>query len=345
MRADPADPACGVIVAADTIRPMSHVVAVLALPRLSPFELSVVVEVFGMPRPELGPAWDYEVRVCTEDAAPLAALGQIAISTPYRLDALERADTVVLPTSVDVERDPSPAVLAAIRRAAARRARLVSICSGAFVLAATGLLDGRRATTHWRYADLLARRFPRVEVDADVLYVDEGQVLTGAGTAAAIDLCLHLVRRDHGASAANSVARRMVVAPHRPGGQAQYAERPVPPARADDPVEQAIAFALERLAEPISVPDMARAAHLAPRSLTRRFTAAVGMPPAHWLLEQRILAALPLLEDTDLPIEAVGRHVGFPTPAAFRRHFGRFRGISPSAHRRTFAATGAAQAA
>ena len=316
---------------------MAHMVAVLAVPGMAPFEMSVALEVFGLARPELGDAWDYEVRVCTEADTELPGVGGIRLSTQYRLDSIEQADTVILPAAEDVARDPSPHVVAAIRGAAANGARIVSICSGAFVLAATGLLDGRRATTHWRYAELLAARFPQIRVDADVIYTDEGQVLTGAGTAAAIDLCLHLVRRDLGAEAANSVARRMVVAPHRAGGQAQFIERPVAQTLGEDPIERVMQHLLDRLGQSVSVAEMARVAHLAPRSLTRRFTARTGTSPARWLLEQRLLAALPLLERTDLPVELVGQTVGFATPAAFRRHFRRARGISPSAHRRAFA--------
>ncbi len=314
-----------------------HPVAVLAVPGVSPFELSAVVEVFAMPRPELGSSWSYYVRVCAERPGPVDMLGGFAVETAHGLDVLAASDTVVLPASADVHGDPSRELVDAIRSAAARGARVVSICSGAFVLAATGLLDGRRATTHWRYAGLLAQRFPAVRVDAGVLYVDEGPILTGAGTAAAIDLCLHLVRREHGGAAANSVARRMVVSPHRPGGQAQFTEAPVAPSPHDDPVARAMAHALERLAEPLSVAELARVAHLAPRTLTRRFTAATGLPPARWVLEQRIMASLALLEDSDLPVEEVGHRVGFATPAAFRRHFSRSRGLPPSAHRRAFA--------
>ena len=203
------------------------------------------------------------------------------------------------------------------------------------MLAAAGLLDGREAATHWRYADLLAARFPRVRVRADVLYLDGGDVLTSAGTAAGIDLCLHLIRSDHGAAVANAVARRMVVAPQRGGGQAQFVEAPVAARVDDDPVGRAMGWALERLAEPIAVADLARAAYMSTRNFTRRFAAATGTSP-RWLLEQRLLASLPLLEGSDLPVEEVGRRVGFASPAAFRRHFARARGIPPSAHRRAF---------
>jgi AraC family transcriptional activator FtrA len=214
----------------------------------------------------------------------------------------------------------------------------VSFCSGAFVLAATGLLAGRRATTHWRYADLLARRFPDVDVDPRVLYIDEGDVLTSAGTAAGIDLCLHLIRRDHGAGVANAVARRMVVSPHRAGGQAQFVEAPIPVSATagDDVVTRATDWATAHLGDPIDVADMARAAHCSPRTLARHFAAGTGTSPLQWLLRQRVLAAARLLETTTLPVEEVGGQVGIPDAAAFRRHFRRVLGVPPSAHRRQF---------
>lgn len=212
----------------------------------------------------------------------------------------------------------------------------MSICSGAFVLAATGLLDGRRAATHWRYADLLAARFSAIEVDRRSLYVDSGDVLTSAGTAAGIDLCLHLVRRDHGAAVANQVARRMVVSPHRTGDQAQFVEMPVAPRTQDDPIARVQQWALTHLGDRIGVPDMARAAHLSPRTLTRRFRAATGSSPARWLLEHRIAAGTALLEGNDVPVEQVGALVGIPSPAGFRRHFAQLMGVPPSAYRRAF---------
>ena len=207
---------------------MSHRVTVLAYEGLAPFELGVAAEVFALPRPELETESWYSFSVFAERPGVLPALGGFGLAVEHGLEELRRADTIVLPGSPDVHGDPSPRLVAALRAAHARGARLVSICSGAFVLAATGLLDGQRAATHWRYAELLARRYPRVEVVADELYVDGGRVLTSAGTAAGIDLCLHLVRSDHGAAIANQVARRMVMAPQRDGGQAQFIELPVP---------------------------------------------------------------------------------------------------------------------
>lgn len=317
-------------------RPESHRVAVLVFDDLAPFELGVVSEVFALPRPELEVPWWYALEVCTDAPGELKALGGIHIRVDNGLDTLARADTVVIPASGDVHGDPAPAVVAALGEASARGARMVSICSGAFVLAATGILDGRRVATHWRYAELLARRFPRVEVDADVLFVDDGQVITSAGTAAGIDLCLHIVRRDHGAEVASRVARRMVVAPHREGGQAQFVERPVAPLHLEDPIGRAAEWALVRLDRPISVADLAARSYVSSRTFTRRFTASMGVSPGRWLLDQRIQASLPLLEAGDEPVEQVGARVGIRTPAAFRRHFARRLGVSPSAYRRTF---------
>jgi AraC family transcriptional activator FtrA len=316
---------------------MSHRVTVLAHEGLAPFELGVAAEVFALPRPELEIEDWYSFSVCAERPGVLPALGGFGLAVEAGLEELGRADTIVLPGSPDVQGDPSPEVVRALVSAHRRGARLVSICSGAFVLAATGLLDGRRAATHWRYAPLLARRFPRVTVVADVLYVDGDDVLTSAGTAAGIDLCLHLVRKDHGAAIANRVARRMVVAAHRDGGQAQFVDLPVPAPSADDPVSGAIEWALERLPQRIGVEDLARRAHLSPRQFGRRFRAATGASPGAWLLRRRLDASLPLLESSDEPVEHVAARVGFPTPAAFRRHFARAYGVPPSTWRRNFA--------
>lgn len=319
-----------------------HRVVVLAFEGMAPFELGVATEVFALPRPELDVPWWYDFAVCAERPGSLPALGGVELVVRHGLRTLAGADTVIVPGVADVHGEPAEPVLRALRRAHARGARMVSICSGAFALAAAGLLDGRTVTTHWRYADLLARRYPALTVDGGALYRDEGDVVTSAGTAAGIDVCLHLVRRDHGAEIANQVARRMVVPAHRQGGQAQFVEAPVA-ARADDPTSlrsEAIAataeWALTRLAQPLSVGDMARRAHLSPRQFTRRFRAATGMSPARWLLEQRVHAALPLLESSGDGVEAVGRAVGFGAPAAFRRHFGSVMGTSPAAYRRSF---------
>ena len=315
----------------------AHRVTVLAYDGLAPFELGVAAEVFALPRPELDVDWWYDFSVCAERPGVLPALGGFGLAVDRGLDELARADTVILPGAADVHGDPPGPLVDALLAAHARGARLVSICSGAFVLASTGLLDGRQAATHWRYAPLLARRYPRVRVRSDVLYVDGEDVLTSAGTAAGIDLCLHLVRRDHGADVANRVARRMVVAAHRDGGQAQFVDQPVPSRPDDDPIAGAMDWALGRLPERIGVDDLARHAHLSPRQFSRRFRAATGASPAAWLLRRRLDAALPLLESSHEPVERVAARVGFPTPAAFRRHFTRAYGVAPSHWRRNFA--------
>ena len=314
-----------------------HRVTVVAYEGLSPFELGVAAEVFALPRPELDVDWWYEFSVCAERPGVLPAMGGFGLAVDRGFEELERADTIILPGARDVHGEPPAAVVHALLEAHARGARLVSICSGAFVLAATGLLDGRRAATHWRYAPLLARRYPKVRVTPDVLYVDGDDLLTSAGTAAGIDLCLHLIRRDHGADVANRVARRMVVAAHRDGGQAQFVDLPVPSRPADDPVAASMDWARGRLPERIGVDDLARHAHLSVRQFSRRFRSATGASPGAWLLRQRLDAALPLLESSDEPVERVAARVGFPTPAAFRRHFARAYGVPPSGWRRSFA--------
>jgi AraC family transcriptional activator FtrA len=297
--------------------------------------------VFALPRPELEVDWWYSFKLCAERPGPLDVVGGFQIVAPHGLALLSRADTIVVPGVADVHGDPSPELVAALRRAHRRGARIVSICSGAFALAGAGLLDGREAATHWRYAELLQRRYPRISVNSSVLYVDDGDVLTSAGTAAGIDLCLHLVRADHGAEIANRVARRMVVGPHRDGGQAQFIERPVSAVTADDPIRRATQAALERLAEPLTIAELAGLAHLSPRQFERRFRAATGMSPGRWLIQQRIEASLPLLESASTSIERVAELVGF-TPAGYRRHFQALRGVSPSSYRRQFASARAA---
>ena len=315
----------------------AHRVACLAFEGLAPFELGVAAEVFALPRPELEVDWWYDFALCAERPGPLAVVGGFAVVAPHGLEALARADTIVVPGVPDPHADPPTEVLDALRSAHARGARLLSICSGAFALAAAGLLDGREAATHWRYAGLLQERFPAVRVNADALYLDGGRILTSAGTAAGIDLCLHLVRADHGADVANRVARRMVVAAHRDGGQAQFIERPVARAETGDPVGRAIEHALAHLGEPLAVADLARRAHLSPRQLERRFRAATGTSPGRWLTGQRVQASLALLEAGRPSVEEVAAAVGF-TPAGYRRHFRARLGISPSAYRQRFLA-------
>ena len=306
-----------------------HHVTVLALPDVVAFDLSTPAQVFAN---EPG---RYVFSACGARAGRVPTTTGFAIDVPSGLEALEQADTVLVPGLRPTHWPPPAAVLDALREAHARGARIASICTGAFVLAHTGLLDGRRATTHWAHAERLAERYPAVTVDPGVLYVDEGDVLTSAGVAAGIDLCLHLVRRDHGAEVANAVARRIVVAPHRDGGQAQFVETPLPPA-GERGLEATRAWAVQRLREPLTVAAMARHAACSERTFARRFRAETGTTPLQWLLLQRVLHARRLLEATDMAVEDVAGHAGFGTAASLRSHFRRATATTPVAYRRSF---------
>ncbi|MEU6020770.1 helix-turn-helix domain-containing protein [Micromonospora sp. NPDC047134] len=317
--------------------PVDRTVAVLAYPGMSVFETGIVTEVFGLPRPELGVPW-YDLRLCAERPGPVPVIGGATLHSPYGLGVLAAARTVIVPGVPEVTGVPSPELVTALRRAHRAGARIVSICSGAFALAGAGLLDGRRATTHWRYADLLARRYPKVTVDPEVLYLDDGDILTSAGSAAGLDLCVHLVRRDHGAAVANAVARRLVIPPHRDGGQAQFIEAPVAADPQDDRIAGSLAWALAHLREPITVARLARQAHMSTRTYLRHFARSTGTSPIRWLIDQRIRASLALLESTDTPVGQVAAAVGFDTPVTYRHHFTRAMRTSPSAYRRAFRA-------
>jgi AraC family transcriptional activator FtrA len=310
-------------------------VSVLAYQGMSVFETGIVTEVFGLPRPEFDFAW-YELALCAERPEPVPLVGGATLQSPYGLDTFAAADTLIVPGVADVHAEPSPALIGALRHAYDRGARIMSICSGAFALAAAGLLDGRRATTHWRYADELRHRYPHIDVDSNVLYIEEGRVLTSAGSAAGLDLCLHVVRRDFGADVANAVARRLVVQPHRDGGQAQFIEAPVAVDPDDDRIAQSIDWARANLAEPISVDSLARQARMSTRTYVRHFARCTGTSPIRWLIKQRVHASLPLLETTKAPIEEIARAVGFETAVTYRHHFARTMRSSPSAHRRAF---------
>lgn len=313
--------------------PNRNVVA-LAYDGLCAFEFGIVAEVFGLARPEMGPDW-YRFQVCSERPGRLATNAGVAVEVPAGLDALATASTIVIPGWRTQDPAPSPALRDALLAAHARGARLVTICSGAFLLAATGLLDGRCATTHWRYADALQAAHPTVTVDADRLYAEDGTLFTSAGSAAGIDLLLHLVRQDFGPDAANSVARRMVVPAHRSGGQAQFIERPVPV----HPRSQ-LAALLDRIrAEPArawTIATMAESAAMSRRTLVRRFHEATGMTPGAWLIAQRVAAARTLLETTRLSIEDVAQASGLGSAANLRQHFGAQLGIPPNLYRRQF---------
>lgn len=315
--------------------PAPATVAALLTDAISGFELSVACEVFGLQRPELHDPWYDFFVVAVHDDLPVVTVGGLRLDTPYRIADLRRADTIIVP-AWSPSWVPSPQLLDALRAAHRRGARLLSFCSGAFLLAEAGLLDGRRATTHWMYAPLLAERFPALKVDPSVLYVDEGEVLTSAGTAAAIDLCLHVVRQDLGAEVANGVARRMVVPPQRDGGQSQFVETPVAADAGEDPLVTTLDWAVGHLDEPLTVTVLARRAAMSPRTFARRFVAATGTTPLQWLLRQRVLFAQRLLETTDEPVELVAARCGFGSAAVLRTHFQRHIGTSPMSYRRTF---------
>ncbi|AJC60329.1 helix-turn-helix domain-containing protein [Streptomyces sp. 769] len=315
--------------------PAVHRVVALVRPPQSTFELGCAAEVFGIER--RGVAVRYVFGVCTEDPGPVATLAGYDMLVPDGLTALDRADTIVLPGWLPPGEPPSPAVVRALRRAHDRGARVVSICSGAFALAHAGLLDGRRATTHWARAGELAERFPAVQVDPDVLYVDHGDVATSAGSGAGIDLCLHLVRADHGAGYAAQVARSMVMPPHREGGQLQFTAPPHP-VQMDGSLAPLLEWTTARLDEPLTVEELAAHEGVSARTLARRFTDQLGASPGQWLLAQRITAARELLESTDLPLDAVARRVGLSSATNLRRRFLRALGTTPGAYRRAFRA-------
>jgi transcriptional regulator GlxA family with amidase domain len=312
-----------------------HVVATVVGPSPSLFEIAVASEVFGIDRPELVDPW-YTHRICAAAGPPLATPEGLCLETPYGLEQLEVADTVVIPGWPYRRHPPGDDLLDGLRDAHGRGARILSVCTGAFVLAAAGLLDGRRATTHWMHAAELARRYPRVEVDPRVLYVDTGDILTAAGTASGIDLCLHVVRRDHGAEVANALARRMVVPPHRDGGQAQFVDAPVPPGPSNDTLADVLDWMLENLDRPLTVEELAVKAAMSPRTFARRFRAVTGTTPHQWLLTQRVMLAQRLLETTDEPVERVASRCGFGTAAGLRTHFQREVANSPLAYRQAF---------
>ncbi|WP_328721860.1 helix-turn-helix domain-containing protein [Streptomyces sp. NBC_00247] len=307
-----------------------HRVVVLVRPVQSTFELGCAVEVFGTERSGLPQYYAFET--CTETPGPVPTTAGYAISVSNGLSALQAADTVIIPGWLPVEESLSDVVRRALVRAHARGARLVTICSGVFALARTGLLDGRSATTHWARAEQLRREFPLVRVEPDRLYVDHGDVATSAGAGAGLDLCLRLVRKDHGAPYAALLARHMMMPPHREGGRARYAT-PAPPG---DALDGLLEWADERLGTPISVDDLAAHLGVSPRTLARRFADRLGTSPGTWLLSRRIDAARTLLEETDLPVEAVAARVGLSSAVNLRRRFRARTGTTPGAYRRTF---------
>jgi AraC family transcriptional activator FtrA len=310
-----------------------HLVVGLAYDRLCTFEFGCTVELFALERPELGVEW-YEFAVCAIEPGPIRAAGGIVVQADYAPELIARADTIVIPGWRDPDEEPPAALLEQIRAAHRRGARLCSICSGVFVLAAAGVLDGQRATTHWRYTDKLARRYPAIDVRADDLYVDIGQVITSAGSAAGLDMLLHLVRRDYGAHVGNLVAQRLVVPPHREGGQAQFLPRPM----AHDEkgrLTRLMDWVRANPAMPHTVATMAERAAMSPRTLQRQFNDATGLGPIEWLV--RVAIVKDLLETADIPLAQVAERAGFGSEESLRHHFRRLAATTPGAYRRQFA--------
>lgn len=321
----------------------SHLVVAVAYDRLCTFEFGCVVELFALPRPELGVQW-YRFAVCAAEDGPIRAAGGITLAAPHTLKLLDRADTIVIPGWRDADEPPPEALLRKLRAAARRGARLCSICSGVFVLAAAGVLDGKTVTTHWRYAEKLKARYPALTVEPDSLYVDEGSVVTSAGSAAGLDMLLHLVRRDYGAAVANRVAQRLVVPPHREGGQAQYVPRPMPPEDDGGRLARLIDWMRSHAAAEHTVESLAQRASMSERTLQRRFREATGFGPYEWLIRERIALAKDMLETRPrLSIGAVAERAGFGSEESMRRHFRRIAMTSPAAYRQQFAQSRAAR--
>jgi AraC family transcriptional regulator, transcriptional activator FtrA len=320
-----------------------HQIAVLARPEVVLMDLAIPVQVFEQSLAGLcllhpgSAAPPYSVRVCGERPGPVSTNAGVPVVAEQGLAGLLNADTVIVPGTMDPLGELDPDVAGALRAARDRGARLVSICVGAFTLAAAGVLDGLRATTHWMFTDALAERFPRVRVEPNVLYVDEGHVLSSAGVAAGIDLCLHLVRQDMGHALATRIARQIVAAPHRIGGQAQFVEQPMPPVMSDS-LSGVCTWISENLAMPLGVEQLAGRARMSVRTFARRFRAETGVPPAQWIRQRRIEHARELLELTDLPVEAVAARCGFGSAVALRARFSESVGVTPGQYRQAFRA-------
>jgi AraC family transcriptional activator FtrA len=315
--------------------PEHRLVVVLAYDGLCTFEFGQAVEIFGLPRPEMGEDW-YRFAIASLDEGELRAMGGLRLLVDGGLELLDQAGTIIIPGWRGIHEPVPERLIAALKSANKRGCRILSICSGVFVLAASGLLDKKRATTHWRYSEALASRFPTVEVLPDVLYVDEGNVLSSAGSAAGIDLCLHLVRRDFGTKAANMVARRLVVQPHRDGGQAQFIERPVVSAHESGRFSPLLDAMRQRIDHNWTIAELAMLAGMSGRSFLRRFETATGQSPAQWLLQQRLSEAKSLLESSDLSVDEIALTCGFGSATNFRHHFRRQLSLTPTAYRQRF---------
>ncbi|GGM24728.1 GlxA family transcriptional regulator [Dactylosporangium sucinum] len=313
-----------------------HVVGVAVTEDMPVFELAVPCEVFGIDRADLADPW-YELRFAAVEPGRHAARCGLTVDAPHPIASLADADTVLLPAFARARQiEPPEELVRTVRKAYENGRRIVAICTGAYVLAAAGLLDGRRATTHWMNAFDFAQRYPAVTFDPDVLYTSDGTIFTSAGTGAAVDLCLHLVRLDHGAAVANEVARRMVVPPHRDGGQSQFAQPPRPFPRSPDALGPALEWARQRLDQPLTVADLAREARLSPRTFARRCREQLGTTPLQWLVGQRVRLAQELLETTGDSIERIAHRTGFGTPANLRTHFARHTSVTPTTYRQVF---------
>jgi AraC family transcriptional activator FtrA len=311
-----------------------HRVVALAYDRLCTFEFGCTVELFGLPRPELEVPW-YDFAVCAAERGPIRAMGGIEVRVPHSLRMLDSADTIVIPGWRDANEAPPEALLRKLRAAYDRGARLCSICSGVFILAAAGVLHGKRATTHWKYAELLAARHPDIVVEPNALYVDEGQVLTSAGSAAGLDMLVHLVRKDFGPKIANQVAQRLVIPPHREGGQAQFVPRPV----ATDErgrLARLLDWIRGHLAAEHTIGSLAAHASMSARTLQREFKASTGLSPYAWIVRERIERAKELLEGSRLPTEQIAERVGMGSPQVLRHHFRAQVGTSPAQYRARF---------
>ncbi|RSK71010.1 transcriptional regulator FtrA [Enterobacter huaxiensis] len=311
-------------------------VVVLAYDGLCTFEFGVAVEIFGLPRPEMGEAW-YRFAVAAVDGGELRATGGIRILADGDLSLLNAADLIIVPGWRGTDQAVPAPLCEALRQASIRGCQLLSICSGVFVLAATGLLDGRKATTHWRYIEALKTRHPAIDVVEDVLYQDEGDILTSAGSAAGIDLCLHVVRRDYGMEAANRVARRLVIPPHRDGSQTQQLSRPVAQLRESQRLGQLFDYLHQHLAVPHTVDSLSRRVGMSQRTFLRRFQDATGTTPSRWLLNERLIRAKDYLENSRLSIDSIAEQTGFGQAATLRHHFRQHYALSPARYRKQFA--------
>jgi AraC family transcriptional activator FtrA len=314
----------------------AHLVVALAYDQLCTFEYGCVVEIFALPRPELDVEW-YRFATCAAEKEPIRATGGLTISTPGSLKLLDLADTIIVPGWRNADETPPEEVLRKIQRAHKRGARLASICSGVFVLAAAGVLSGKTVTTHWRYAEKLAKRYAHIIVQPNALYVDEGQIITSAGSAAGLDMMLHLVRSDYGSKVANLVARRLVIPPHRQGDQAQFVARPVLPDRANG-LSSLMEWVRRNLRQPHTLQSLAQRAAMSPRTLQRQFTEAAGLSPYDWVVRERVALASELLESRKATLAQVAEICGFQTEQSLRRHFRRITGVSPSDFRQRFSA-------